>query len=396
MKFSYATAEKGSNSMRKSASNALSWLQGANSKVPASTPSQISAITTGSIAHLTATESSRLASSWSWQLQSGVSCRSQEPHIRSFFSAGDSVQSGNSCDDWPDSKGVCGGGVLALNGKTGTMLWRYWTRKDILFVDCSANLNADSTKDCLISGKGGVRHLIILSGRGGDLLGQFRVPDNEGLFTAPRILVARDGTDTVIFASGAYDTPGAIYSVPLSSIAKSLTEDSGVRKIWDGPTGVGSGFVLADMTGDGYDDIIVTLGDTLIVLNSNNFSLHWNVSSYSGAAPDQKQQIIVFPINVNLGDSAIEYNMPEPAITDSKLSDALEGRNERRTVRSLADGGARSLPRASSTASFIINLDVRGCRFHSFNIFGFCPEFVKILMPSIMEESQNQTILAND
>uniref|UniRef100_A0A0A9ZHQ8 Protein ITFG3 n=1 Tax=Lygus hesperus TaxID=30085 RepID=A0A0A9ZHQ8_LYGHE len=228
------------------------------------------------------------------------------------------------------------------------MLWSYWTRQDILFVDCSANLNADSTKDCLISGKGGVLctvdgktgtliweltkstvpnlidiysaqyisdldgdgfneiliahtsdqsgHLIILSGRGGELIGQLHSPDKEGLFTAPRVLVTKDGSYSVIFATGAFDSPGAIYSVPLTSIAKSQSMvDSGIYKIWQGPLGVSSGFVIADMTGDGYDDVIFTTGSSLMVLNSDNFTVHWNVSSYRGADTTQKFQISVGP-----------------------------------------------------------------------------------------------------
>ena len=66
---------------------------------------------------------------------------------------------------------LCYGGVMALDGQTGHTLWQHWTRRIILSVDCSTDLDVDGVNDCLISGKGGVSiitfnqnegHLIIL------------------------------------------------------------------------------------------------------------------------------------------------------------------------------------------------------------------------------------------
>lgn len=61
------------------------------------------------------------------------------------------------------SNGKCGGGVIALDGKTGAVLWKYWTRKDVLYLDCSQNVNTEKTRDCLVAGRGGVSELLFLA-----------------------------------------------------------------------------------------------------------------------------------------------------------------------------------------------------------------------------------------
>lgn len=50
----------------------------------------------------------------------------------------------------------CRGGLLALDGQTGNILWQHWSSHAIYWVDCGADLTKDGVKDCLISGRGGV------------------------------------------------------------------------------------------------------------------------------------------------------------------------------------------------------------------------------------------------
>ena len=74
-----------------------------------------------------------------------------------FFTSGiEDSEMPQKCSVFDANSKICGGGALAVDGKAGDVLWRFWTRKDVLFIDCSENVNADKTKDCLISGKGGV------------------------------------------------------------------------------------------------------------------------------------------------------------------------------------------------------------------------------------------------
>lgn len=50
----------------------------------------------------------------------------------------------------------CLGGVIAINGKTGSMLWKVWLPKMVLAVHCDYDITADEVPDCVVTGKGGV------------------------------------------------------------------------------------------------------------------------------------------------------------------------------------------------------------------------------------------------
>lgn len=50
----------------------------------------------------------------------------------------------------------CLGGIVALDGRTGNIVWQHWTQRPVFSIDCSADLTADAVNDCLIGGKGGV------------------------------------------------------------------------------------------------------------------------------------------------------------------------------------------------------------------------------------------------
>lgn len=50
----------------------------------------------------------------------------------------------------------CRGGVLALDGRDGALLWRRWTGFDVFSLFCTEDLNADGAVDCVAAGRGGV------------------------------------------------------------------------------------------------------------------------------------------------------------------------------------------------------------------------------------------------
>lgn len=54
----------------------------------------------------------------------------------------------------------CLGGVIAINGKTGSMLWKVWLPKMVLAVHCDYDITADEVPDCVVTGKGGVSFII--------------------------------------------------------------------------------------------------------------------------------------------------------------------------------------------------------------------------------------------
>lgn len=50
----------------------------------------------------------------------------------------------------------CEGGVIALNGIDGKILWRRWFLHSIFSILCTVDINNDGVPDCLVAGKGGV------------------------------------------------------------------------------------------------------------------------------------------------------------------------------------------------------------------------------------------------
>jgi glucose dehydrogenase len=64
----------------------------------------------------------------------------------------------------------CKGGVIALNGTTGGIVWRYWTNDTIFALQCSADLNGDGLEDCLAIGEEG--SLVALDSKNGSLIWQ--------------------------------------------------------------------------------------------------------------------------------------------------------------------------------------------------------------------------------
>ena len=60
------------------------------------------------------------------------------------------------CKLYFDRTSPCLGGLIALDGRTGTTIWHYWTPHSVFMVDCSADITDDKINDCLVSGKGGV------------------------------------------------------------------------------------------------------------------------------------------------------------------------------------------------------------------------------------------------
>lgn len=63
---------------------------------------------------------------------------------------------------------ICTGGVLALNGLTGAILWQKWTAHTIFSVFCTSDLNNDTNVDCVASGRGGL--IIAIDGRNGSTI----------------------------------------------------------------------------------------------------------------------------------------------------------------------------------------------------------------------------------
>ena len=55
----------------------------------------------------------------------------------------------------------CEGGILALDGLTGTTLWQTWTAFNVFSLHCNQDLNGDNQFDCVAAGRGGVSFFFV-------------------------------------------------------------------------------------------------------------------------------------------------------------------------------------------------------------------------------------------
>jgi hypothetical protein len=63
------------------------------------------------------------------------------------------------CDIYFEGKSPCFGGVMAIDGRTGSTLWTQWVKHEIFALTCQGDLNNDTTVDCVAGGRAGVSSL---------------------------------------------------------------------------------------------------------------------------------------------------------------------------------------------------------------------------------------------
>jgi hypothetical protein len=47
----------------------------------------------------------------------------------------------------------CGGGIMALDGKSGKTLWIQYTPHELFAPNCNLDINHDGIKDCVVGGR---------------------------------------------------------------------------------------------------------------------------------------------------------------------------------------------------------------------------------------------------
>lgn len=60
------------------------------------------------------------------------------------------------CDIYFSGIHPCLGGLMALDGHTGSELWRHYSPHEVFAVNCNIDLDGDSLQDCIIAGRVGV------------------------------------------------------------------------------------------------------------------------------------------------------------------------------------------------------------------------------------------------
>nr|XP_033341368.1 uncharacterized protein LOC117229189 [Megalopta genalis] len=265
----------------------------------------------------------------------------------------------------------CFGGVLALDGKTGDILWTHWMAHAIYSVDCGLDLTNDTIKDCIICGHGGILHairghdgstiweapveelstsddwrladiynakfiadidgdevgdviashtiqskklseILIISGINGNIIHASVLPNTEQLVLAPQKLVHPDGESIFVFTTTNNKQSGGLYVVPQVNL---MYGDLKLRKLHH-HAGESTPLppILVDITMDGVEDIVTAMSNsTIIVYNGLTFEPIWNYT-----IPNSK--VISIPIpgyynDDNIPDFMVKYQIGSNFLT---------------------------------------------------------------------------------
>ena len=220
----------------------------------------------------------------------------------------------------------------------GHQLWRLWTEHEIFSLTCQADLDNDNVTDCLAGGRAGLflaisvrtgekiwdfgdhavkndlmsvyvaqfvqdldsdgvqdvlavhggdplsdpaqrnmwGRLILFSGKDGRLLRWMATSDRRESYYPPQVVTGPDGRQVVIFATGGNMNSGALYAISLLDLYRKQVNMT--RLIYrDFAKGILSPALLADVTGDGLEDIIVvSINSNVMAFDGSNYECVWN------------------------------------------------------------------------------------------------------------------------
>ncbi|MEM6378183.1 MAG: PQQ-binding-like beta-propeller repeat protein [Bacteroidota bacterium] len=190
--------------------------------------------------------------------------------------------------------------LIAINGATGAVVWRFSTKtrgldgKKVKWYNFYnpqfiPDQDGDGLKDLLVSNGGDVMveaydpdrppgYLVVLSSKDGHLLAQAEMPDGKEIYMSVTVTETPDGKDhEVLFGTGGETVGGNLYIDYLSNIMKNdLSDakllDSSKNKGYIGPA------VRVDVTEDGITDIFVcTVDGRLLAYDGDGHQLLWEV-----------------------------------------------------------------------------------------------------------------------
>lgn len=194
---------------------------------------------------------------------------------------------------------LCEGGIMALNGLTGDVMWKYWSAFAIFSHFCKFDVNDDKINDCIIAGPGGLLQaidgktgklawdfkritmqttdeldinavnlytvnimrdldldgtpdivaahtserfgiregqIILISGKNGKTLRTVSSPYKEEIFLPVQFTTTKDGTEYLLVLTGGQNTAGGIYKIRIDSF-KNFKGDSDYTTIHRSSTG---------------------------------------------------------------------------------------------------------------------------------------------------------------
>lgn len=189
--------------------------------------------------------------------------------------------------------------LLALDGADGSILWQFLPKRthpnpaDSGWYNFSTpqfipDQDGDELPDILISNGGDPTvpphdpnrppgRLLVLSSRSGKILADARVPDGKETYMSV-VCQEKKGNVFVIFGTGGETIGGSLFRTTLNEVMNGNISQSKILA-----TDTAKGFiappVLADITMDGIEDIIINAVDgRILAIDGNTDSLLWEVS----------------------------------------------------------------------------------------------------------------------
>lgn len=239
--------------------------------------------------------------------------------------------------------------IIALNGKTGEILWRLNPSVmptisspvvDLYTINGIRDLDEDSVPDVMAARVEEHRrtdqntiagHLTIISGYTGKIIRTIATPNNEELYVPIQIHTQIDGTELILIATGGQNSPGGIYLIGLNSIMDHSKDNKYITVIRNDDSGFMVPAILTDINEDGVDDIIVSsFNSTMYAFNGQTYSILWKYTfadseSTSSIVPGHynNDNITDFMVKYNCGPGFPVYYYSQTQIIDGKTGKAL-------------------------------------------------------------------------
>lgn len=234
---------------------------------------------------------------------------------------------------------LCEGGIFALNGRTGEVMWHFWSAYAIFSLFCRFDVNGDNINDCIISGPGGLLnavdgrtgkliweskeynlmksqetydsnaidlytinmmrdldsdgindiiaahtddsygiregHIRLISGKTGKIFRSIPAPFKEEIFVPVQLMTLKDGTEYLLVLTGGQNTAGGVYKIRLESM-KNFNNDNDYTTIQRSSSGFLVPAVLTDINGDNVDDFVVSsFNSTIYAFDGQTNQVIW-------------------------------------------------------------------------------------------------------------------------
>ncbi|XP_066251301.1 uncharacterized protein [Euwallacea similis] len=266
----------------------------------------------------------------------------------------------------------CDGGLIALNGKNGNVMWKQWINDTIFGLHCSADVNADGVNDCLYVGIDGTiaivnskqgKHIwklnpgkisvfladfisdqngdnvsdviascssleenasgriVLLSGKTGETIKEIRTPNGTKTFYMPQVL-HQNTSSVLLFGTGTPGTPGNLSTVPVKDMEQ--LENNSRTLYEDKFNGMLTQSILVDITGDKIQDIVTsTYNSSIVAIDGKTYKQIWKFN-VSGAVTDMSptpaffngDNVTDFMVIYQKYDDILKYNYTQTLIID--------------------------------------------------------------------------------